>query len=111
MHNSLETTKKKKTLKSDAEHANQENEFDLLRVSPGVKKRKRQENRVASLQEGSLCLRDPERRAALDGYSLQSAATHREANLHRYTVLPPLVKAAGKKCFYARPIVVGLLCD
>lgn len=65
----------------------------------------------ASLQEESLHLRDPEGRAALDGYSLQSAATHREANLHKYTALPPLVKAAGKKCFYARPIVVGLLCD
>lgn len=46
-HNSLEDNKKN-TLESDAEHANQENEFDLLHVSLGVWKKKRQENRVVS---------------------------------------------------------------
>ena len=82
------------------------------------KEKKRQENRVVSERfplhftaGRKPAPQRPRGERALDGYSLQSAATHREANLHRYTALPPLVKAAGKKCVYARPIVVGLLWD
>lgn len=82
----LKTTKKH-IFESDAEHANQENEFDLLHVSLGVKKRKRQENRVVSERfplrftaEAALSLRDPGGESSTGWILLQSAATHREAN-------------------------------